>query len=650
VRLQRKDCFFGFHFDLHPTEKDAALGRDLTDAMVAHLLETCGPDFIQYDSKGHPGYLGFPSKTGMSAPGIVNDSLEIWRRVTAAHGVALYNHFSGLIDRLAVTKHPDWSPVDANGERTSKDTGMFGGTTSLFSEYEQELMIPELKEVALKYHLDGSWVDGDCWAVQTDYCDEAKRRFQAKTGLSTLPRKPEDPGWAQFLEVQREAFREYVKRYVDALHQARPGYEITSNWLYSAEFAPERPEIPIDYVSGDLSWGARQARLEARYLPHNEKPWDLMSWGHRGWPVESARSVAELEQEASIVLAQGGAYQIDFTPSRAGWIDDRVVNTGSEVARFCRQRQPWSHRSQSIPEVGVLYSGRSIYRTTGPHVFGGDTAPATGALDLLLSYGYSVDLIPDWQLSESAASYPMSYPMIVVPDWQDIGDEAADTLTKYAGDGGKLAIFGAENATLFADRLGMHFAGPPADQMYSLADDTGFTMVRGRWLEFDPMQPHILAYCYPAVDTRKDSKTIASLIEHGEGSVVVCTGPLLSGYEAVFSPILRSLVREILKPLPQPAVRLDKDYPALEIVLRKKDGQMLVHLINVEGAFVSDEQTFDGMVPNTGPIRLHIKLPKPPLQAVLEPEGAPIDGEYRNGEWSCVLPGLHIHSIIRIAS
>src|ERR1700686_2788548 len=90
-RLLRKDCFFGLHLDLHPRLDDAGLGRDVAQEMVAHLLESVRPDFIQYDSKGHPGYLGFASKTGMSSPGIVRDSLAIWRRVTAAHGVALYN-------------------------------------------------------------------------------------------------------------------------------------------------------------------------------------------------------------------------------------------------------------------------------------------------------------------------------------------------------------------------------------------------------------------------------------------------------------------------------------------------------------------------------------------------------------------------------
>ncbi len=116
-RLLRKDCFFGLHFDLHPRQDDTELGRDLTDEMVTHLLESVRPDFIQYDSKGHPGYLGFTSKTGMSSPGIVRDSLAIWRRVTASHGVALYNHFSGVLDGAAVQKHPDWARIGPDGRR-----------------------------------------------------------------------------------------------------------------------------------------------------------------------------------------------------------------------------------------------------------------------------------------------------------------------------------------------------------------------------------------------------------------------------------------------------------------------------------------------------------------------------------------------------
>src|ERR1700694_3241046 len=94
TRLRRSDSFFGVHFDLHPNGSDTILGRDLTEAMVERLIDRVAPDHIQYDCKGHPGWLGYPSSVSRSAPGIVKDSLAIYRSVTARRGVGLYVHFS----------------------------------------------------------------------------------------------------------------------------------------------------------------------------------------------------------------------------------------------------------------------------------------------------------------------------------------------------------------------------------------------------------------------------------------------------------------------------------------------------------------------------------------------------------------------------
>ena len=57
------------------------------------------------DCKGHAGYMGSPSKTGTPSPGIVKDSLAIWRRGTARHGVGRFIHFSGIWDSLSVKQH-----------------------------------------------------------------------------------------------------------------------------------------------------------------------------------------------------------------------------------------------------------------------------------------------------------------------------------------------------------------------------------------------------------------------------------------------------------------------------------------------------------------------------------------------------------------
>jgi hypothetical protein len=499
--------------------------------------------------------------------------------------------------------------------------------------------------------------------VKLDYCDAAQQEFKEKTGIDLLPKKPGDQGWNEFLELQRKQFRQYVTLYVEALHRAKPGYQITSNWMYST-FAPERPTVPLDYLSGDMADTAalRQARLQARYLSRSGKPWDLMSWGfERGnqYANQSAKPAVELEQEASVVLAQGGAYQIYYVPTRAGWIDDRVVKMATEVAGFCRKRQKWSHRSESLPEAGVLYSGRSLYRTAG-RVFGGwgkAEAPAAGAVDLLLACGYSVDLIPDWQAAYCATQYPL----IVVPDWQDIGDEVAKTLTDYVAGGGKLLVFGAENARLFAAALGLQLTGPAQERTYFVAGEIGFAQITGSWIEIDAPVGQIAAYAYRTPDTRPPTTPdannaalpLAVHLPHGKGSAVVCPGPIASTYGNDSTPILRALVLNLLEPLHQPMIHLSPENPAIEVVLRKKNSQTLIHLINTEGAPVTGEFRHSGVVPQTGPIRLRIRLAAQPLNVFLEPDGTPLKGEYRStestgGEWSCVLPELHVHSIVRI--
>ena len=98
----------------------------------------------------------------------------------------------------------------------------------------------------------------------------------------------------------------------------------------------------------------------------------------------------------------------------------------------------------------------------------------------------------------------------------------------------------------------------------------------------------------------------------------------------------------------EPMVRLDGDYPAVEVVLRKKAEETVIHLINTQGTPVTGEFRHSGIVSRTGPIRVRIRLAKAPSQIVLEPEGVPLGGEFEAGEWVGLLPDLHVHSIIRI--
>ena len=636
-RLARKDSFFGMHFDLHPNDRDKALGRDVTEEMVERFLNRVKPDYVQYDYKGHVGFLGYPSKVSASAP-VVKDSLAIWRKVTAARGVALYIHFSGVWDSQAVKEHPEWARVRPDGQPEPNQTSTFG-------PYVDERMIPQLREAVEKYDLDGAWVDGECWATNPDYGEVAARAFRQATGIEKLPKGPEDPGWLEFLELNRAQFRRYLKHYVDELHRSHPQFQIASNWLYTT-YVPERPELPVDFISGDYLGNAciSRARLEARYLSHVDKPWDLMAWGFqwaRDNPVGTVhKSAVQLMQEASVVLAQGGGFQIYYQPTRAGKVDDRHIEVMGKLADFCRARQEWSHKTETVPEIGVLFSKETLYTTT-PRLFGGwgnAVNPARGLVDALVESRYSVDVIPDWKLSEVAAQYPC----IVVPDWTNVGQAVRDVLLGYLKDGGRLLIAGAENAVLFREALQVRLLGEASDQQAYVPGAEVFANVRGN---FEPAGAHVLETRFPTYDSTRDGKPAATMNSHGGGQIAAIYGPVGSVFAVTHAPETRRLLARAIEHLFTSSFTIDGP-PAIEAARRKKGGKMLLHLSNASGMQLASDYGAIDYVPPAGPLRIRIRMPRRPGRVTFEPGGQPLAGAWSDGVWTGTLDRLEIHGIL----
>lgn len=597
-RLPRKDSFFGIHFDLHPQVSDKALGAAVTEPMTDGFLERVKPDFVQYDCKGHVGVLGYPSEVSLSAPGIVKDSLAIWRTVTKRRGVALYIHFSGVWDDQAVKDHPEWARVDENGQRDPKITSTFG-------PYARERMIPQLLEVSRKYELDGAWVDGECWATRPDYSPAAIASWKAKGNAEPPPKGPNDAKWAEWLDFQRDQFRSYLRQYLKELHEKRPGFQVASNWMYTT-YVPEKPEIPVDFVSGDYLGNASisAARLEARYLSAIGKPWDLMAWGFasaQSNPVGHVHKPApQLQQEASIVLAQGGAFQIYYQPTREGRINPGHLDVMSQVAAFCRERQQICHRSESASEIAVLFSRHALYSTSN-QMFGGwrgHTAPARGALDALIDAQYPVDMLPDWQLPERGSAYKL----LVVPDWLDIGADVREQLNEYVENGGALVVIGAENGRSMAQMLGVVYAGIE-DQPAFLDATPLMANCKGNWLRAELAEGRQAALRFPTFDNSKDGRIAATIRDIGKGKAIGIYGPVGKVYAQTHNPGIRNWLSGIVDLVYKRKIEIIGS-SSVEIVLRRKDSKRYLHLINVAGMQVAADYTAVDFIPPVGPIEI----------------------------------------------
>lgn len=634
--LRRSDCFFGFHFDLHPTDRDPALGRDVSDEMVEHFLARTRPDYVQYDYKGHVGYVGYPSKVSASAPNVKN-SLEIWRRITARNGVGLFIHFSGVLDGVAVTDHPEWARIGADGKRDHQQNSTFG-------PYVDQRMIPQLEEAIEKYNIDGAWVDGDCWGAKADYSPAAARAWREASGLEEMPKKAGDPHWRQFLDFNRQRFRTYLKHYLDTLHTFRPSVQIASNWMYTT-FAPERPEIPVDFLSGDYAGNGSisTARLDARYLSSVGKPWDLMAWGfHHGSASGSVHKPAcQLSQEASVVLAQGGGFQIYYQPTRAGKLDDHLIGTMAKVASFCRARQSLSHKSETVPQIGVVFSKNSVYETGVFGPWGATLNPARGMLDALVESHYSVDVVPDWKLPEVAAQYPA----LALPDWADIGPGLKSALAGYVGKGGNLLLAGAANTALFAKELGVRLTGEAAKKTAYVIGEETFASMSGLWQEVDPAGAEAIESCYDTYDSTRDAHCAATLSRFGTGRIAAIYGPAGTAFAQAHASSVRQFIGRVAGRIFSPMLTLEA--PAtVEATLRRKQGKLLLHLGNCTAMQVAGDYATVDAVPPVGPLRISLRTPGKPAQVTLEPEGRVLVGTWRNGVWTGTLDKLDIHAIV----
>jgi len=640
-KLKRADCFFGVHFDLHASEDITDAGKTLTPEMVDTFLTKVNPDFIQIDCKGHPGISSYPTKVGFHVKGFEKDPLKLFREVTEKNKVALFMHFSGVWDGKVVKEHPDWAIVKTNGERSTEKT-------SFFSPYLDTYMIPQLKELS-DYHVDGAWIDGECWAVEPDYGEASLKRFTKETGITEIPRKSSDKYYPEFMEYTRRMFREHLNKYITAIHAYNPGFQITSNWAYSS-LMPEKVTVDVDYLSGDVTPqnGVYRSAFEARCLAPQGKPWDLMAWGfswNGGKMPMNVKSSVQLEQEAAEIMAMGGGVQFYFQQNRDLSLKPWLATTLSEIATFCRARQQFVHKAKAIPQIALLYPTAS-YQKNGSRPYSNGTEKLQGALNLILDCQLSVEILMEHHLRGKMSQYPL----IIIPECDYLDASFLEELKKYAADGGNLLIIGVETAKLFEKELGIKslVKGDVEQAFISTSDKIGAIRSLIAKVELMPSITSISNF-YNGSDFRDKGKNISSSInKFSKGKVAGVYFNAGSAYLEYKSPVLRDFIgNQIAELFPNPLVKVTGSH-LIHVTTNQLNGRMLVNLINVAGEHTNQMAIGYDEIPSLKNLTVSIRTTEKPAKILLQPEGKELKIDFQNGISKVVVSELAIHSVLEI--
>ncbi|NLX53941.1 MAG: hypothetical protein GXY58_02370 [Planctomycetaceae bacterium] len=636
-RLKRAESFLGIHFDFHAGEDCTEVGKHTTPEMVENIINLVQPDYLQIDCKGHPGVSSYPTKVGHPVPGFVGDPLRVWRDVTARRGVGLYMHYSGVWDSHAVQTHPAWAVINADGSVSDRITSFFG-------PYADELLIPQLRELAGDYGVDGVWVDGECWAAAPDYSEAALQAFRSATGIQDIPRQPGDAHWYEFLQFHRKAFRDYLNYYIAEVKKTYPDFQMCSNWAFT-DHMPEPVCAPVDFLSGDYSPqdSVNSARIAGRFLTRQGTPWDLMAWSFSTHPERRQKTAVQLQREAAVVLALGGGFQAYFKQKRDGSIYDEQMPVMAEVAKFCRARQALCHHAEAVPQVALLYSTAAHYRRVNG-LFPRDPARLCGVLNALLESQLSVEVLAEHHLAGRMSEYPL----IVVPEWEYLEPQFKSDLVAYAEGGGNLLLIGPRTAGLFATELAVTLrdAPRPHGPIY-LAHHGALTATQGeaQSVELGPAaQP--FGALHETGDAASPSQPAASIAPLGHGRIAATYFTLGQTYTSSPTAAARQFLNDLARQLfPDPLVDVAGSAD-VDVCVARNDGKLLINLVNTAGPHRT--QSILESIPPVGPLQVTIRQATRPAKVALEPAGATLPFAYRDGQIQLTVPEIAIHEALVI--
>ncbi len=658
-----RSYYFGFHHDLHVDPDDKDIGANSDANALASMLALTGADFVQTDGKGHPGYTSWLSQvpTASVAPGIVRDPLLAWRAAAQKLGLPLHCAYSGIFDKAAGAKHPDWCILDKDGQPVTTPgwygTPGAGDRMCPRSPYVDEIMLPHLFELIDRYGIDGFWIDGDLWAMETCYCDRCRRAFTEKTGIADPPREVTDPNWPAWWNFTRESFEAYVTHYCDAVHRHKAGAVIASNWFQGFR-CPGAPLAPTDWISGDALGNGRDGfegidtlRLDPRFISTRGKPWDLMLWAFYGGMRETTamKPVEMLQQQAATILACGGNLQTcenPFIGERSGRLVEWRVRRLGKLAEFVKQRQALCQDTQTIPQIAVLHSEhhfRAAQKATNLF-FGVDVAAARGAALSLIECQYGVDILDEWALLPRQGKPSLAdFPVVVAPEQDDMSAEMVQALKQYVYGGGNLLVSGARAWPRFGGEfLGVSAGVLVADAIYHVpAQDESIAVKSAPWrlVDVTTAQPLGALGKTPHLGEQLLPNPAAAINQAGKGRVAYIPYDVFREYDRTRYAPVRQFIQGVVRALGGP-LAIDVAAPGcVDLVLRQKDGRLILHLIN------QAESRYHA-VPGVGPVTIRMSLSEKPQKLYRAFEEGEIAWKYAEGMLTVEIPKVHVHAAL----
>ena len=309
------DALMNLLVDYYPEVQFQTYGSGATRKNVLPYLKQLHLGYVCIYAKGHSGYTTWPSSLGTKHAMLGQDMPKFYRQICREAGTRLVLYYSGLLDGQAALRHPEWRMKRPDGS-DQRQLLHFPFVTCYancpHSDYFDQWVTVQIRELIENYQPDGIWVDGD-WP-QPCHCHRCQTKFAEYCGgrnpYAELKHKLDFT--AQYQKFWNQVTHRWRTRFAALVKSLKP------DCLYSAGNVSPRQEFlaPFDWRSGDFFFAGLV--LSPRYGEDDAVVWNFgrsvrcLCLRHEAWSIPGhscasrSKTLDRMLQESATVAATGG--------------------------------------------------------------------------------------------------------------------------------------------------------------------------------------------------------------------------------------------------------------------------------------------------------------------------------------------------------
>jgi len=670
-----KDHIRQVHMDFHMPEFPREAIVNFNAKKFVDHLERGRINMVALFSKCHFGNSFYNTKVGHKHAGLPQDFLMEAAGECRQRNIRTLAYYSLCCDKRAWDENPAWRWRDAEGDAGSEAT--FWGRLCMNTPYKDELVMPQLEEIARGYPVDGFWLDIPMPGDQLCFCDYCRRKWQTELGIDLSDGASPELGE----RLRMRTIEDYLREVRALIDRTNPELVVAMN--ATGQMRVNRPikELvnigvwesqphPGNYLGH--SYAARTARNDLMDV-------QVMSVRfYQGWGDLTLKPTAQMTTEFAAMIGNGAAAVSGDQVNVDGTLQPPVYDMFRESFGFVQEREEVLRDAESVRHAVVLLPTPDpelpfdFVLRNDPQVAGG--SPWQGAHKMLVESHVQVDMV-----YSALADDLTRYPMLILPEPGAYTAEDYDRLRAYVEGGGTLVAVG--NSLLhdgrfqLADVFGVRFLGAlsfknvhftPAECVRGATDAIPL-QVRGQAYKaaLDGAE-ELAALHYPMADqqglARKEFRSphspasqarspysFATLHSFGKGRAVYIAGSVFSIYWNTNHHWLRQFVEAVLRYV-DPAMPYEIDAaPTIEANLMRSGGDLLLNLIHYSLGHQGGQSAISAIekVHPVHDVPCRVCCPKVD-KVVLEPEGREIPLEWSDGLCRFTVPELEYLAIARL--